>query len=287
MVPVNMKMTDLSQNPIDCSRRTVQSAIKDFSMLAGEIDELLVYVFSSKQIRDGFDVQRIHSDTGMTFRSSRPAWKSAYGIRSDRKGLIEINADEFLSSSKIERKFVARHEMGHIVLSGPPTDVKIELGLIDCDLRPIYGRHLNWVLEMWKEFKVNSLIMELSPQLTIRYMNENPKGFSRQNDERMLRQYQTGFENLLVSVKLEVTGEMQLRILEKAPMSARKRLWKSVESLHSDRVQHLKRHAFQIRPELRQIEPWFSESCLEDKESLVRRIIELITPNQRSVHDEV
>lgn len=258
-------------------KKTIRSAVIDFPNLSGKIDKLYVFVFHSKQILEGIDIERMRFHTGLTFRSKRPSWSLMYSKSSNKVGLIEVNAEEFLDSSDVRKKLVARHELGHIFLSGPSTLVTLKNVVIDANLRPIVEKHFNWILEMWKEFKVNSLMMSLFPELTIQYMHENPKSFSKLKDQKELRRCQTSFEKLLVSIKLGVTCEMELAVLNKAPSSLKKKHWKSIERLHCERMEFITDQAVQLRPELKALPRWFTEECLENKELLVERILEFLS----------
>jgi len=259
--------------------KTIKSAVNDFTNLSSKIDKLYVFVFDSKEIQQGTDIEKMLFHSGLEFRSKRPIWSLIYSNCNKKIGLIEVNAEEFLDSSSTRRKFVARHELGHIFLSGPSNIVTLENVPINASLEPIIKKHLNWILEMWKEFKVNSLMMKLFPELTIQYMYENPKGFSKLKDQTELRRCQTPFESLLVSIKLEITCEMELLVLNKAPSSLKRKHWKSIRRLHQERMEFLKSQALLIRPELRDIHKWFTEEYLENKELLVRRVLELSSPS--------
>lgn len=254
--------------------RTIRSAVNDFSKLPSKIDKLSVFVFNSKQIQEGTDIEKMRFHTGLPIIGKRLKWDLMYCYWDI--GLIEVNIERFMNSSDIRRRFVARHELGHVFLSGPSAQVTLKDVHIDASLEPIVRKHMIWLLERWKEFKVDSLMMRLFPQLTIQHMNENP-GFPKLKNE--LNRYHTPFERLLVAINLEINCEMELTVLNKAPSSLKKKVWKSIEKLHSERMEFLKRQAFQIRPKLRDVHAWFTQEHLENPELLVRRVLELSLPS--------
>jgi hypothetical protein len=258
--------------------RTITSAVNDFPHLTRRIDKLSVFVFDSRQIQEGIDIEEIRFQSGLPVRSE-PKWDLMYSWWSKNIGLIEVNIEKFMNSSSIRRKFIARHELGHIFLSGPPDAVTLKDVSIDNSLKGIVDSELKTIRTIWKEYKVNSLMMRLFSRLTLQYMYENTVGYSQSKDREILKLCQIPFERLLVAIRLIIICEGELAMLEKAPSSLRKKVWKSIKKLHSERMAVLKRQAFQIRPELRDVRRWFPEECLENKELLKRRVLELCLPS--------
>lgn len=110
-------------------------------------------------------------------------------------------------------------------------------------------------------------------------MDENPAGHSQTKDQEILNRYQKPSERLLVAISLMIIYETWLSILKKTPSSLRKKVWKSIKGLHSERIILLKRQALHLRPELRDVREWFAEGYLENLELLVRRVLELSLPS--------
>jgi len=245
--------------------RTIKSAANCFPNLSSEIDKLSIFVFNSEQIEEGTDIEKISYHTGPLPMGERLRWNLMYSLRYKKNaGWIEVNIEKFMNSSDTERKFIARHELGHIFLCGPVPPVP----------QVMLKKH-KWILGYWKEFKVNSLMMGLFPELTIQYMHENPQGFSKLKNGNDLNRYQASDERILVVVKKCASLQMELTVLKKAPSPLKKKAWKTIEKLHLERMEFIKRQASQIRPQLKDICIWFTEECLENPELLVRRILEL------------
>jgi len=245
---IDIEINDYSEKlGLSDVERTIKSAVNSFPNLSSEIDKLSIFVFNSKQIQERIDKEKMRFHTGLTFRSE-PILDLMYSYRNKNTGLIKVGIEKFMNSSNTRRRFVARHELGPIFLSGLSTEVTLKDVKISTHLVPTIKEHLNWVLEMWKGFKVDSLMMKLFPELTIKCMHENPKQFSTLRNKNKSSRYRTHFERLLASIKLELTCEMELVVLSKAPSSLKKKPWKSIEKLHLEIMECLRGRLFKFSP---------------------------------------
>lgn len=277
---IDVEMNDYSENLcMSDVEETLKSAVDDFPDLSKRIKKLSVFVFDSKQIEEGFDVEKMRSRCGLPREDPIKGWGMMVSYWNEDVGLIEVKIEEFRSASETHRKFIARHELGHIFLSGPPYTVALKDISIDYSLKDIVDREVTKILTIYTEYKVNSLMMRMFPELAVQDMNENPAGFSRTKDREILDQYQVPFEKLLVAIRLIIIYKGWLAILERAPSSLREKVWESIRSLHSERIELLKRQALEIHPELRDVPAWFTEEHLENPELLVRRALELSLPS--------
>ena len=118
---IDIEINDYSEKlGLSDVERTIKSAVNDFSNLSSEIDKLSIFVFNSKQIQEGTDIEKMRFHSGLTLRSE-PGWDLMYAYRNKNIGLIEVNIEKFMNSSDTRRKFVARHELGHacIIIHSP------------------------------------------------------------------------------------------------------------------------------------------------------------------------
>jgi len=260
-----------------------RQAVNDFPTLSNELDTLLVFVFSSKQIQERTDMNeiRFHASRYGLRLKSEPGWDLMYSWWGKNIELIEVNIDKFMNATDTSRRFIARHELGHRYLHGPEAHVALNEKLMGSKSANIVNKEIDRILTLWKEYKVNSLMMRLFPELTIQYMFENSIGFSSSKDKEILNRYSRPFEKFLAALRLMIIGETQLAILSEAHPSLKEERWKSIEKLHSDRIASLKVLASEIRPELKELRIWFAEECLEDPKLLTKRILELSLPSTR------
>lgn len=256
-------------------RKIIRSAVNDFPDLSDRIGKLYVFIFNSKQIKEGIDIEKLCSHIDLSRRKPLKGWDMMRSDWTNDIASIEVRIEEFMSSSETRRKFVARHELGHIFLSGPSACVVLKDILIDNNVKNIVDREVERIVTIWQEYKVDSLMVRMFPKLTMQYIAENPAGYSQTKDQQILNRCQTPFERLLVAIRLMIIYKSWLTILEKAPSSLRNRVGESIRSQHSKSVELLKRQALQMRPELRDVDTWFTKECLESAQSLIKRVLEL------------
>jgi len=276
---IDIKIWNYSKKPgLSNVRGTIRSAVDDFPNLSNRIGKLYVFVFNSKQVEEGVDIERMRSHIGLP-RGKLKGWDLMCSDWNKDIGLIEVRIEEFNRSSDTRRKFIARHELGHVFLSGPPSAVTLQEVSIDSRLKDTFYREVYKILIVWQEYKVDSLMARLFPELTIQYMYENPAGYSQTEDRKRLNRCQTPFKKLLFAIRLMIICETQLAILKEIPSSLRKKMWKSIRRLHSERIEPIKHQTLQIRPKLRDFHAWFTEEHFENPELLIRRVLELSSPS--------
>lgn len=277
-----------SLNTEDNIYELVELAVKDFKYDELDINQIKLFLFTSKQIAIDYDLNILTEALGEKVLKASFSWDIMRIFPRGKLVIIEVNIDDCFSASETSRKYVIRHELCHIYLKGPPKHVKIPykelsegcLTLLN-NLKEQFESFLNQQIDLWAEYQTDLVMVKKFPKLVLKCMYENPKNYSLKRDKIFWRskKMQNTINKLTASIMSSSLCLMEMEKLNRLPVKLKQtNEWKTIFKLHKNRYNFFVKEARKINPQIKLKKRLFQPEQLDDLKKWILRFCNLI-PN--------